>query len=641
MLKNAKWWMPFALVLSILAYNPHHTFASSSTETAYKDVMIVYNNATGKQQILKLASSIKNNFDLLNIVQGDFSAKNLELLKQSPDIKVVEKKTEPLETNSTSLKGIMPLTNMRLLGVQNAWNRNLTGKGVKVAIFDTGVANIPALANVKKYSFVDDDPATPEDESSSLDTDGHGTAVAGIIAGQVSKLIADGYLVGLAPDVQLYSVKVFEPTGAKVETILKAVEWSIENNIDIINMSLGTEQDDPILYQAIKKASLAGITMVAAAGNEGKSSVDYPAKYSEVIAVSAIDNNKKLWRKSNTGSQVEYAAPGVDIYTMSSTRPFVQMTGTSISAPHVTGIIALLKQQYPTYTPGKLRSVIRNYTIDLGSTGRDSLYGYGILNTAIASPANVSKLSTLNITKTSATLHYEMAQNAVVPVEKYQIAVTGEKTITTTHTNYVLRSLKQGTTYHARVTAISTLGKEATGKTIKFTTAKDSESKIYVSKNKEKINSIIKKINQRKKLSLKYEFLPLYTVYSDLSASQKKAVKKYRYRLHLTAISTTAKSKYEKATNLSNMKKKRYTTIIFKKPIKASALKTNHIYVNDSGKNRTSFKLAKSKNGKTIKLSTKKSLAPGKYVIFIDRKGLKTLKGNAYKNSLAVKFTVK
>ncbi|MFJ8264113.1 hypothetical protein ACIQ4I_19565 [Rummeliibacillus sp. NPDC094406] len=91
------------------------------------------------------------------------------------------------------------------------------------------------------------------------------------------------------------------------------------------------------------------------------------------------------------------------------------------------------------------------------------------------------------------------------------------------------------------------ISKESTGKTIQFTTAKDSASKIYVNKNKATINNVVKKINKGKKLSLKSEFLPLYKVYSDLNPSQKKAVKKYRGKLNLMAISTTAKSTQVKA----------------------------------------------------------------------------------------------
>ncbi|MGG0656145.1 S8 family peptidase [Rummeliibacillus pycnus] len=639
MLRNMKWWMLFAIAFCIVSYNSQNV---SAKEPEYKDVMVVYSNTSGKEQIMKLASSIENNFDLLNIVQGDFSAEHLALLKQSHDIQVIEKNTATLETKGTSLKGIIPLANMRMMGVQNAWNQNLTGQGVKVAVFDTGVANIPTLANVKKYSFVEDNPETPEDDRSPLDTDGHGTAVAGIIAGQVGRQLADGNLVGVAPDVDLYSVKVFDPTGAEMETVLKAVEWAIENNIDIINMSFGTEQDDPILYQAIKQAHLAGITMVAAAGNEGNTNaVDYPAKYSEVIAVSSIDNYKRLWKKSNTGSQVEYTAPGVGIFTLSPTENYVQMTGTSMSAPHITGMIALLKQQYPTYTPSELRGVLRNYTIDLGDVGRDPLYGYGLINTAIANPSNVSKFSALQIKKSSATLHYEMAQNAIVPVEKYRIEVTGKKAITTTDTNYVLKDLKQGTTYRAKIITISTLGKESAGKTIQFTTAKDSASEIYVSHNKTKIDNVVKNINKGKKLNLKSEFLPVYTVYNDLTTLQKKAIKKYREKLNLTTISTTSKSTQVKATNLSNMKKKKYTTITFKTAIKPSTLKSSHVYVNYSGKNLSTFTLSKSKNGKTIKIASKKALAAGNYVILIDQKGLKTSNGKAVKNSIAVKFTVK
>lgn len=639
MWKYQKWCLSFMLALSIITFNADDTSAS---ESEYKDVMVVYSNDAGKEQTMKLATSIENDFDQLKIVQGNFTPSNLVRLKQSKGIQVIEKNPTILKTRGTSLSSITPLANMRMMGVQNAWKQDITGEGVRVAIFDTGVADIPALANVKKYSFVEDDDSTPEDESLPTDFDGHGTAVAGLIAGQVSKRLADGYLVGVAPDVDLYSVKVFDNDGAKMETILKAIEWAIKNHIDIINMSLGTPKDDQILYQAMKRAYEAGITLVAAAGNEGNLlPVQYPANYKEVIAISSIDNNRSIWRKSNTGKQIEYTAPGVDINVINPNGSIVKMTGTSISTPHVTGMIALLKQQYPTYTTSELRSVLRNYAIDLGDTGRDSLYGYGLLNTTIRNPSNVSKLSALSIKKTSAILHYEMAKNTIVPVKKYRVKVTGKKAVTTTNNNYTLKGLKQGTTYKAQVTTISPLGKESTGKTISFTTVKDSASKIYVSKNKTKINNIIKKIRSGKKLNLKKEFFPVYVVYNDLTTSQKKYVKKYRYKLNLTAISTTNKSKYVKATNLSNMKKKKYTTITFKTAIKSSSLKASHIYVNHSGNNLTSFNLSKSRNGKTIKLSTKKSLTAGKYVIIINRKGLKTPKGKTFKNSIAVRFTVK
>lgn len=639
MRRKAKWWIPFVFVLCLFVYSPSN---ASAEEQEYKDVMVVYNNAEGKQQILELASSIENDFNLLHIVQGNFSEENLARLKKSQDIKVIEKKPAILETNSTSFNNITPLIDLRLMGVQTAWNQNITGQGVKVATFDTGVADIPALANVKKYSFVTDDPSTSKDESSPLDTDGHGTAVAGIIAGQVDKHLADGYLVGVAPEVSLYSAKVFDNDGAEMETILKAVEWAIKNNIDIINMSLGTDQDDPILYQAIKKAYAAGITMVAAAGNEGNAQpVDYPAKYNEVIAVSSINNSEKLSSFSNTGKQIEYAAPGENIYSLSPRASYVQMSGTSLAVPHVVGMLALIKQQYPTYTPSEFRKVLRNYVIDLGNSGRDSSYGFGLLNTTIEKPSNVSKLSALNIKKTSAILHYEMAENTIVPVEKYRIEVSGKKTVLTTDTNDVLKDLKKGTTYQAKVTTISALGKESSGKTIQFATAKDSAAEIYVSHNQTMINHVVKKINQGKKLSLKSEFLPLYTVYNDLSTSQRSAVKKFRGKLNLTTISTTAKSTKVKATNLANMKKKKYTTITFSTPIKSSSLKMNHIYVNFSGKTLNTFNLSKSKSGKTIRLSTKGNLAEGNYVIVIDQKGLKTTRGKSVKNSIAIKFSVK
>lgn len=369
-------------------------FAHAADEQ-YNNVMVVYKNDSGKEQVFNQASKIEHTYENLHTIEGTFTKEAVDALKKVPDIQVVEKNPTTVEiTNTTSplLTTITPNWNIQAINAQKAWSSGITGKNVKVAVVDTGVSMNPSLPNVERYSFVDDDPKTTSiDESSPYDTEGHGTFVSGIIAAGVTSSQLYGNIVGVAPDVSLYSLKVFEKDGASMESLLKALEWSIENNIDIVNMSLGTTDDDPILKNAVKIAYDTGLTLVAAAGNDGVGKdVEYPAKYDEVIAVSSLDQSNQISYFSNTGSKVEFSAPGSDVYSLGIYDEFREDSGTSFSTPHVTGFLALLKQQYPDYTNKQLRKVLQNYTMDLGEKGRDPYYGYGLVNYVQTTPDGTS-----------------------------------------------------------------------------------------------------------------------------------------------------------------------------------------------------------------------------------------------------------
>ncbi|HZG71135.1 MAG TPA: S8 family serine peptidase [Chondromyces sp.] len=260
-----------------------------------------------------------------------------------------------------------------------------TGKGVKVAVLDTGISkNHPDLKVKGGVCVLDSSCYGGYD-----DDNGHGTHVAGVIAAQNNTIGT----VGLAPGVDLYAVKAFDDFGdGTTSTILNGIDWAITNKMDIINLSVTTEANDPVLKAMLQKAADNGILLVAAAGNAGqsdgtKNNILYPAKYSNVIAVGSVNSKLQRTSLSSTGPELEFVAPGETIY---STIPkdldfdgkpdgYTTMSGTSMATPFVTGSLALLKEQYPQKTAQQLREMLQASAKDLGAPGRDIQYGFGLV----------------------------------------------------------------------------------------------------------------------------------------------------------------------------------------------------------------------------------------------------------------------
>lgn len=262
-----------------------------------------------------------------------------------------------------------------------AWNLDPSmGEGVKIAILDTGIdidhedlsSNIIGGFNALGGTSYDDD-------------NGHGTHVAGIIAAvpENGKGIA-----GIAGHASLLAVKVLNKDGSGTsESIYKGIKWAVDNGAEILNLSLGSDQPDPLIKTALDYAYEKGCVIVAAAGNEYSSSVSYPAAYDEVIAVSALNEANGLADFSNIGPEIDVAAPGVNIV---STLPnhnttigynnYGIMSGTSMAAPFVTGLAALVKAKNPGLSPAEIRQIIISSAQDLGPDGYDSLYGFGLIN---------------------------------------------------------------------------------------------------------------------------------------------------------------------------------------------------------------------------------------------------------------------
>ncbi|MGQ5178047.1 S8 family serine peptidase [Bacillus halotolerans] len=363
------------LFFSFLALGPL-AHAETSSE---KEVIVVYKNKDGKETVLDSDAEVEQQYQLLPAVAVTADPETVKELKQDPDILYVENNVTFTAADNTDLKVLSENAdtsdnfeqwNLEPIQVKQAWKEGLTGKNVKIAVIDSGISPHDDLSISGGYSAV-------SYTSSYKDDNGHGTHVAGIIGAK-----HNGYGIdGIAPEAQIYAVKALDQNGSgDLQGLLKGIDWSIANGMDIVNMSLGTSSDSQILHDAMDKAYEKGVLLVAASGNEGNGKpVNYPAAYSSVVAVSATDQHNQLAAFSTTGNQVEFSAPGTDITSTYLHQYYATGSGTSQATPHAAAMFALLKQRDPGNTNVQLRALMQKNIVDLGITGRDQQFGYGLI----------------------------------------------------------------------------------------------------------------------------------------------------------------------------------------------------------------------------------------------------------------------
>ena len=276
------------------------------------------------------------------------------------------------------------------IGAIIAHERGYNGQGVTVALIDSGVDTLhPELAGVVQAT------ANFTTESAD-DTLGHGTHVAGIVAGQNINDFNGYRVLGTAPGVQLIVAKVCNNQGFCLEGDINAgVEWAVSQGADVINMSLGAGSfmgncdSDPLAEQA-NWAVDQGIVVVAAAGNHGTNSegVAAPGCASKVLAVGAVNVNDERPSWSGYGKALDIVAPGVGVFSSFPCAPLnicpsvgaVPGNGTSMAAPHVAGAAAALLQINPMLSPADVSEMLIGTAVDLGTAGFDRFYGYGRLD---------------------------------------------------------------------------------------------------------------------------------------------------------------------------------------------------------------------------------------------------------------------
>lgn len=229
------------------------------------------------------------------------------------------------------------------------------GERVKVAIIDSGIDECEGIEVKERYNLV------PGEEGILPiydDFTGHGTAIAGIIAGAKTK---DRNVEGINDNVELYSIKIMNGDNtAPLSRVVEAMYKAIEYDVDIINLSLGTTINSEILHQAVKDAYNAGILIVAAAGNRGKIDgvVEYPAAYDEVLGVGSVDSNADISYTSSYGEQVDIMAPGELVKTVANFGLETVSSGTSMAVPHVVGIASVLWQKDKSKSVDFIRGLI-------------------------------------------------------------------------------------------------------------------------------------------------------------------------------------------------------------------------------------------------------------------------------------------
>ena len=201
----------------------------------------------------------------------------------------------------------------------------------------------------------------------------HGTAVAGVIAGQARRRV-----MGVAPGARILAVRALGDSRGTGFNILKGIEWATARGAHVINMSFAGPHD-PVMQRAVASAHRKGIVLVAAVGNAGPNSPPlYPADDPHVIAVTATDEDDKLFPASNRGRHIAVAAPGVDIELLAPDGGYRFASGTSLAAAHVSGIVALLLERKPGLSPNAVRHILRSTARELGPTGLDDQYGAGL-----------------------------------------------------------------------------------------------------------------------------------------------------------------------------------------------------------------------------------------------------------------------
>ncbi len=334
----------------------------------------------------------KSTVYVLNLEKGQTVSQIVEQLKLDPDVIHVQPNfiyKSFLTPNDTLFSQQYAPTMVKL---PQAWSITTGNKNTIIAIIDTGVQithpdlvnqiwSNPGNSSIKGVNFITNpisfDPS---------DDDGHGTHVAGIAAAQANN---NKGVAGAGFNCTIMALKAGDSEGFLSSDIINAIDYAIDNGAKVINLSLGSTpttntQVDTLFKDAVERAIVADIVVVAAAGND-KADLDLyhvvPASYPNVIAVSAANQSGNFdSRYSNFGASVSLLAPGTGIVSTYPINNYALLTGTSMASPLVAGIVGLIRSYYPSATRAQIYSALTQTATDLGTTGRDSQNGFGMVN---------------------------------------------------------------------------------------------------------------------------------------------------------------------------------------------------------------------------------------------------------------------
>jgi len=367
-------------------------FGLHATADAGVDVIVLYDQVHDPPPA---GSRVKYDYGIIDATALRIPRSRLHELAEGLHVEMVY----PDRVVHTQLDSSVPV--IRADRARDAYN--LTGRGVTIAILDTGID-----AAHESLDDLDDDPATDDpkviafkdfvgSQTEPYDDDGHGTHCAGIAAGNGGN---DSEFVGVAPGANLVGVKVLDREGYGDDSdVIAGLDWCLLNKdayeIRIISMSLGDDNNTDgttLLEQACDAAVDGGIVVCVAAGNDGSgnATVGDPACAKKVITVGSVDDSMTIAPSSSRGPTAdgrikpEVCAVGVSVVSARAGGGYTTMSGTSMATPHVAGAAALILEHNPDLVPPGVREILMDAATYRGTSGPDNDYGWGVVNTTYA-----------------------------------------------------------------------------------------------------------------------------------------------------------------------------------------------------------------------------------------------------------------
>jgi len=382
--------------LPVGAAEPNDIVATSDgPEIIAGEVIVKFRDAAGRDRMQERGMTILSELSApdraLQVVvstEGRPVEQAIADLRRDPSVEIVEPNYRVELADEGTVTAVNdPLTtdqySLDRMRVRQAWTRETGGSNV-IAVLDTGVQlDHPDLAGrlVAGRDIVNND-SNPSDDN------GHGTWVSGIIVAKAN----DGYgIAGVSWTDKVMPVKIMNGQGiGTTADLIDGINWAADHGADVINMSVGGFPWSQLVQNAVNDAWQAGAVLVGAAGNNRREENYYPASFDNVVSVSATQVQDEFSNWSSWGPKVDVSAPGSSVLTTNcyvctyadhdSWGHHTYISGTSFATPNTAGVIALIRAQYPQYTPSQVVSRLKSTVDDLGYDGWDNRYGQGRIN---------------------------------------------------------------------------------------------------------------------------------------------------------------------------------------------------------------------------------------------------------------------
>ncbi|MBI4032700.1 S8 family serine peptidase [Candidatus Berkelbacteria bacterium] len=343
---------------------PNEALITHALDVSARDVEV---NATANVATIRLPETSSTNTALLAALPGVSS------VEEDGPIQLFRTPNDPnVSSQSTALTQV---------GAYNAWDYVQGKTTATIAVLDTGIDGTHEDLTGKVVAGKNILTGAAISANSDSDDNGHGTNIAGVAAATGNNSVG---IAGVDWNARLMPVKAFNSEGvATTSDIVDGISYAASNGATVIVMSFGRSTPSDALEAAINAAANQGILLVAASGNDGTGSVNYPAAYSNVIGVGAVDSSNNRASFSSYGPELDLVAPGVSVYTTADGGGYTSVSGTSLAAPFVAGAITVTKDFHSSAARAAVTSILQDTAATvsgMNGASRTDEYGHGLLN---------------------------------------------------------------------------------------------------------------------------------------------------------------------------------------------------------------------------------------------------------------------